>query len=425
MYREFLSNDQLYLERSRLTKLSVCMAVVFSLAALKGISGGFEKFSAVHLEFVFAYYPRWLTTASEQALTLVVAVYLLAALMLLLRPPAPVPRAGGTRSLFFMLTMPLCYYHLRSLVENPSGFEFYLLAFVIPILMFCLFRLVDSRGISFQHFYSEAVIVFSALFVVANLLAFCFGWGKVAYWVRFLGLTSHPNELGLLMTICAATASYKVSSSSGALRIFWLFVCIGSVFLLIQTGSRASMAAVVLFAAIFFIRSRYLVYRAGIATVVGVAVLFLLFSRPIALERMLDAPLDNRLGAWGGLWNSFLASPILGVGDLTGISGSAYLTALSGCGLIVGSMFIFACVVLAFRAGKIALSWGDWQERPRASDNEFISAVVFIGLLINGFFEATLFDRLSAGMLLGLGSAYALSSVRIGDRLDTDELGIT
>lgn len=117
-----------------------------------------------------------------------------------------------------------------------------------------------------------------------------------------------------------------------------------------------------------------------------------------AIDRIVNTQSSNRGEVWMLLFNDFINNPLFGVGDTTAVSGSIYLTALAGTGLFGGSAFIAVCLVTAKRAffyvtnkisGEIDLS-------------KFISSIVVLQILVGGFFEATVFDRLSPVSLIML-----------------------
>ena len=246
--------------------------------------------------------------------------------------------------------------------------------------------------------------VFSILFVLLNFLLFLFGYGYPDFGqTRYFGAAYHPNSLGAISAIVFGVfiSQMAINATPKIPKIFlytFLFVVI---FISIISGSRGS---VLMMGVAFLAFSRSA--KSFIFSIIFISIFYFLTvfivgensSTYSAIDRIVNTQSSNRGEVWMLLFNDFINNPLFGVGDTTAVSGSIYLTALAGTGLFGGSAFIAVCLVTAKRAffyvtnkisGEIDLS-------------KFISSIVVLQILVGGFFEATVFDRLSPVSLIML-----------------------
>jgi hypothetical protein len=118
-----------------------------------------------------------------------------------------------------------------------------------------------------------------------------------------------------------------------------------------------------------------------------------------AIDRMVDAPRENRLGVWKALVTDFNAYPIWGAGDRSGVSASSYLTAFSGTGTVGGFFFITIMTTCATRAA-IRIANSRFGSAPLLKPS--IWHFIFLQISVASIFEAYMFDKFGLLQLLSL-----------------------
>ncbi len=376
---------------------SILLAGVFLFLSIKGtsvidIGNGFEI--TVNL-------PNWANSVKEY--TNVIAG------MLLILFSATTMRRNITRGMFntqitsylFVLT----FYFLASFLVGSGGIENLLAILIILALSPALLKANYAVYLnSTTPEWLAALNIFSACFVFLNLLIYLMGYGYPEYdSSRYFGMTFHPNTIGTIAAISAGVfvSQYSLLAKTKLEKFVYLIFFICAAYLVIISGSRGAYLMLAL-AIIFSIkRSMHLIYLlAGVFLIALWSMFFLNDESPVyfAIDRVINAPSGNRDEVWQLLWEDFLASPLTGVGDRTAVSGSAYLTAFAGTGIIGGLLFLYVCAVTGIRAlFNIYRYIGgvEWSAK-------LVLSVVALELLVGAFVEAGIFDRLSPVSLLML-----------------------
>lgn len=297
----------------------------------------------------------------------------------------------------------ISYYFVISFVFGSGQIE-NLAAIAIVVLVtpaiLNVINSLDNRGKFPLWLYS--LNVFSVGFVFLNLIIYLLGYGYPEHSkARFFGATYHPNALGSMAALCAGIliAQFPYLNLIGKKNLIYLFTMAGAIFLTLISGSRSGMLmALVAVLALSRSRKSFLYFCVMVALVGLATLLYSTSDSPLLLayDRMVTASYGNRDEVWRLLLYDFQKNFLLGVGDRTGVSGSAYLTAFAGTGLIGGALFIFIVLRTAMRALLLIKGYA----LNRTWTYAIVASVLMLQILVGALFEAAMFDRLSPIPLL-------------------------
>lgn len=302
----------------------------------------------------------------------------------------------------------LCYYYLRS-YHVGSGDSTNLAAVPVVLLFLAALLLQDTNQA--KEILVKALGIFFATYIVLSILLFVAGYGYTTSGARFAGMTSHPNSHGAYAALAAGYFSAQLilrKRRSRSLSISAILLA-ASIAMAMLSGSRSAVLMVLAALGLALPMNRKIMIGAAVLASVLLAFFALNLVSPdsaisSALNRMQAAPTDNRNEVWSVLITDFYDYPFAGAGDRSGVSGSGYLSALSGCGVVLGGLFIAnflsATATAAIGIFKQLLS--------KLSDSDdAIFSVLLIQTATGSLFEAFLFDKFGLIQLLTVGLLFA------------------
>lgn len=295
-----------------------------------------------------------------------------------------------------IFTLVLGYYHLRSF-QVGSGDLLNIVAAIISVFLLLSFSL--NRDVNIDIALRSLIYAFGGfIFVSIALYISGYGYPVSGSGRRFFGLTPHPNFQGtysaLAFALFISISSWNIFKANTTTLVALWSIALASAFLIVVSGSRTAIAlAIITLLAAPRPRHRVLASIFIITAVfaIGSAILTIPDSNiSLALTRAQDAPLDNRLEVWNALIGDFMDYPILGAGDRSGVSGSSFLTAFGGTGLLLGSIFTLCFGIIILKIVKLIL-----RNRTRSQiDTKFIFSILLLQILAGcSFFEGYMFDK--------------------------------
>lgn len=306
-----------------------------------------------------------------------------------------------------LLSILLIWYYMRSYFYGSGDYKNILASFIV-ILFFIYFSSDEIKKSLYNPLYFSFIC-----FTLISFLIFIFGYGYavVNSSYRFFGLTSHPNVSGAcaLLSLSFFLASYL----SGINKIKSLLFCFLSFFILVISGSRSAILGSFI---VFFLLLPN-IYK--IIPLLLIPLLYFLFSFfdfefLNVIDRVKNAPLDNRNEVWNALINDFNLNPMFGSGDSSGVSGSGYLTALGGTGLLGSILFFVFIFLILYRVFLFNM-------KQSSHINKNIFSIFIIVLLFISLFEGFIFDKFGLFQILLIISTTVMGPfVIINRRLTRD-----
>lgn len=294
-------------------------------------------------------------------------------------------------SSIFMLLI-LTWYNIRSYQFGSNDINSIIsILILVIILLYCSTFTVNRRHLLLN---SALGLAFS-FWLVLNFLLYLFGYGYAVNdnSMRFFGSTPHPNSCGAFALICMGYFLVQSLNKNNSIKVKYLnnFFLILSAFIIFLAGSRSAIIATIL---IVFLYSSNKFRALFIISLFSIISLYLLDKLPnwsifSVLNRVKDAPIDNRNEVWGALIQDFYLNPLLGSGDYSGVSGSGYLSAFGGTGLFVGFLFI-----LLVSYGLYKSFYNIFFMKLRENQKIFFY-VLFIIVSFLSLFEGFIFDKLA------------------------------
>lgn len=374
---------------------AISLACTFFFLAIKGPDG--TTFGDI--EFLINH-PAIIFPIKDNALTLgIISLSIYLIVLILLRK-----KKRLTMSPFLLgIIIPTLYYYFRSATIS-GDWLLNIIAILVCLLFFYAIQLslkVENKTLNNSNLY-KALLYFYATYTFITLALFLTGYGYLHIGsTRFFGLASHPNSLGQVASLAFGFFIVSNLDKDSSIKKLAIPFALISLSCAVLSGSRAAILMCGICALVFSGRIAMFVFIASL--IVGISLTFSASSImesqgsfSIAIDRMISAPLDNREQVWSLLWDDFLMNPLLGVGDSTAVSGSAYLSALSGTGIFFGLIYILSFFKLTIEAFKVLLTY-------RASGQNkttLIFAITTLQLVIGAFFEARLFDKMSHMVLI-------------------------
>ncbi|MEH6499670.1 MAG: hypothetical protein V7751_09820 [Pseudoalteromonas distincta] len=293
---------------------------------------------------------------------------------------------GIMASIFFVI---LTWYNFRGSFysDEPSNYLYAFILFAFLLAGFCLDRKSLAKNLS------EALLIYSSLYIALSSLIYLFGYGYTEGSSRFNGLAHHQNANGMFLVISLFTMIFYLNKFTGSCRILTFLAIIMAILLILVTGSRAAIL-VSFFGLLLLPRKSIPATLMALASgAILVSIYFMSNDTAISLSvnRMLYAPMDNRNEAWSVLWESFLRQPVVGEGDFAGVSGNIYLSAFAGTGLVGGAIFLLLSLSALFKAFSIIRK----SQKNNFFDAKDLASSIILAVLVAGIFEAYTFDRLS------------------------------
>ncbi|HDR9162798.1 TPA: O-antigen ligase family protein [Burkholderia vietnamiensis] len=267
-----------------------------------------------------------------------------------------------------------------------------------------------------------------AAFVVSNLYEFAANGAATTWKGRFIGLTSHPNFMGvaaahscviLMALLLDKQTDTKTKFALGALSL-------GALWLVIISGSRTGFISCLSGLFVLFLISlrgkalRYLVIALPLALI---CVAIYSFMAPAASDintSRFTSTQDTRSETWSYLIDDFNKSPFLGVGYKTSGTANSYLRALAASGVFGCLPFIFAILI------SMSKWWRIFFISLRATyDIRFCALPLFITTLIGAVTEGYLLDLFTMPLLFFYAEIFVLTylyrtrtikNVRVADR---------
>lgn len=282
----------------------------------------------------------------------------------------------------------LISYAFRSFFVGSQDYKNFI-SIMIIILFFIYFSTFLNEKRKYIPYYSIQISL--TLWVIFNLFLFSLGYGYAVVDTssRFFGTSPHPNFTGAFA--CTSLAFFVVKFLNNKMRfekILILIMIIMSLLLVLLSGSRSALFSALL--SIIIVLPNFYKIIPFIFCGVFYFIFFILYTNNsiyLAVERMKNAPLDNRNTVWTSLINDFHRNPIWGSGDFSGVSGSGYLTAFGGTGLVGGIIFIIATFLMLY------ISFRNILLSHHFIRNNTEYCIIFIVICIISFFEGYIFDK--------------------------------
>lgn len=376
---------------------SISLAVLFFLLSIKGAQdlNELQEWEIVNLPASIAWIKQLANQFSVAALAIV-------ALLSVVRIAS-----FQTTIATIIQAIILIWYYLRS-VQVGSGDPLNYAACVLLVTWIITIS-TTPKATAYDPFENGLGIFFAFhIFTTITLTLLGYGYSIASSGSRLFGLAYHPNMLGAVSSLAFAFFLFKTygeprESLSNVKRKAFASLSFGALAIVILSGSRTA----ILISAIpplFLLPKRTLasIAVAGVTMLLGGGLILTTFpDTPIgsAINRMLEAPLDNRNEVWLALIDDFFAYPVLGAGDRASVSASSYLTAFSGAGLMGGLLFVTMMAATTHRALKRVIKL----RFPKTlANNPSVYEFLFLQITVASLFEAYMFDKFGLLQLLAL-----------------------
>ena len=257
------------------------------------------------------------------------------------------------------------YFCIRDFLLATSASGFFLGADSFPILSIYLWGICLHYGrfLSSSLFWYTLRVILSVTVILSFFIFFSFAGSPAFFWgERFSGVFSHPQFAGLLFCISSLFFSLEflvprnVSSSLGRYRVITLSSCFDScitfllltvsLFLLIQTGSRTALVAILIsFSYLLLIALRTSSVRAKLVAAIFLVLLppaLFLWQAQSLFSGLRSFTFEDNSGRdyiWSALLSNFLRNPVFGSLVAPPYSESSYLCILSFGGLALFCLF--------------------------------------------------------------------------------------
>lgn len=290
-----------------------------------------------------------------------------------------------------LMLLLLFIYYLRSYFLG-GDFRNIISMFLIVVLFlyFSSFLLGDRLSVAYKGIYLSLSIW---LFLNVFLYFLGYGYNLMDNTSRFIGTSIHPNSTGAYATISLVffVLNFLNFNKYNKIKTISLIMILISIYLVFISGSRAALfcSSLILFLILPFFY-KFVVFLLG-----GSGIFFansLINSKDgsiySSVDRIKNAPLDNRDEVWGILIKDFLNNPFLGAGDVSGVSGSGYLTAFGGAGFLGGMIF-----VLIMGLGFFVISKSFLKNFNNIEFKKKTFLMFFLVISILSLFEGYIFDK--------------------------------
>lgn len=294
---------------------------------------------------------------------------------------------------WFLLT----WYYLRSYLVGSGDIYNIFAILVVFSLFICLISINIKNSENINIIFTIPLLISLSLWCLLNYFLFLIGYGYnfIEGSSRFFGTTSHPNTCGayaVISFILFFWGCLKNNKKKEYKKVFLFgiltFISLNLIFI---AGSRSGMLAVMLglltimpiylwIIPLFFSLIVYIIY---VMRVFPESMIF------VAFDRMKEAPLNNRDEVWLALISDFQKYPILGAGDLSGVSGNGFLTALGGTGFLGGTLFLILAIFMICKIFMNKLFIG----YHKMNDYIVLSNVLMIVIFSLSIFEGFIFDK--------------------------------
>lgn len=236
---------------------------------------------------------------------------------------------------------------------------------VLGLILQCLIVLIFSIGlpsIRKNGGWLKELTVGAAfaccLYVLANVYEFISNGTATTWKGRFLGLTNHPNFLGVSAAHSCVLLFAFVLDAKIKSRVRFVFgtLSLAAGWLVFASGSRTAFISCILGLTLLILISgrRKIIYFALMLSpflLVGAIVYFSSGASDYdASSYRFASTQDTRSVTWSALLDNFNGSPYWGVGYQTAGTASSYLRALASSG-------IFGCIPLVFALVIIIAKW--------------------------------------------------------------------
>lgn len=296
----------------------------------------------------------------------------------------------------------LSYYFFSSMLWGSGEIENFVAVLIMIAIVPGVLNIINIINTPNNAFiiptWTYSLNLFAFSFVILNICIYFLGYGypELGH-SRFFGPCYHPNTLGAMAAICLGILiSQTWNLRSKWKKTFPILIACGAFFITIISGSRSSMLMLSVAILSLSNSAKSFVYILMACILLGSSTyLFKLQENSSilqAIERMSTAPTENRSEVWQSLWRDFLENPLLGVGDGTGVSGNAYLTAFAGTGIFGGLLFIIITLITAIKAIRII----QHKSKKEIKDSQLLApSIIILQIIVGAQFEASIFDRLS------------------------------
>lgn len=276
---------------------------------------------------------------------------------------------------------------VRGYCQDPSvGFQF-LQAFLVLLFIYLVLSIsfvkygVDNCFVEIK----KALYFISIIFVMVNAIGFYSGYGFVADNPRFFGSSSHPNFIGVQLSLCAIILISHVKTDK---NLFYLLpVIVFCLVLLVMSGSRTSILMLV--AGMVALNENYISSnrKKFFSTLLFVFILVgvVIYFAPQSVFDRGDSGGDTRSEVWFEMIVNISNNFWFGLGSFVGASENSYLRAMVAFGFLYGLILFLTCIStifsLYFNSKSECLSLSNKPEKLFFT----LMFSLFIGSLFEGF----------------------------------------
>lgn len=273
------------------------------------------------------------------------------------------------------------------------------LAGLIVVLMFLILTSSFSKFQRQQSYFfsvEKGFFYFIVLLAVTTLFLYIQGLGFYNQGFRFSGLSFHPNQFGLICAL-AVVFLFGVTQEGDAKKIkkiSVLVLIIIMIFFLLASGSRGGVLAATVGLLFVAIGAGF---RFGQISIISLLIplayiFYALFAEQSELVflRFIENT-NNRSEVFGLMFDSFLSSPIIGLGLGATGSENSFLKALAVGGLVCGLPLLFFAFRLGFMLVKNLKLMSKETSSLRKRQLKF--SAMLASILIVSMFDGYLIER--------------------------------
>lgn len=306
-------------------------------------------------------------------------------------------QAINERSLFKIPSLVVYFFIFKLLIffslffnGGEIDFKYLISALILLLISYSIVATIKELDENSFIYLSKTIFIFTMFFVFLNVYQIISDPQNTIWAGRLYGLTNHPNYLGGYLAMLTPFLLYIFfSTKQTTYRISALITTIFLIYLVLGSGSRSSVAVLILGIAIWF----FIAFSAkkSLLSILLISFLSFLFftylintnNEEINFAR-LTLMQNTREYVIHEMWSVFIENPIFGNPLAVQSTSSSYLGILANTGIIGGAVMLFMLIHL-FINSYIKFQKNTIYATQLASISVFLLDAMFEGLMTENF----------------------------------------